>query len=675
MHSTIVSAKARFGFLTVLMILVFGQLAGPASAADIVVDADCSLADAITAANTNMATGGCPSGSTFDDIILTADITLSSALPVITTRIDIEGENFEVNGGGSYRIFEVSSTGDLTIENLTLRNGDTSGDGGAILVASGGDLTVRDSVFEDNDAGDEGGAIYAGAGTLADGGRVEIDRTLFDNNDADDDGGAIKVRFSRLVIEDSTFTNNSADGFGGAIAVDEHNADISDTVFEDNHADARGGAIWTQDGSRLDVERSVFVQNSTDFIGGAIAIASDADDLDIENSTFSNNSADDRGSAIHAIDSDVDLYHVTIVGNSSATLFHHIDSGMVEVENSILYNLGTGAACEGVLDENYNTIIEDGSCDNPASLSVNPSLGEFTDGYYPLLPGSPAINAAVRRCRSHDQRRVSRPQGGGCDIGAYEFGNGSSLPSRTSRPQPLTGRPNTKNEQTVAHNQRVIDEHGYGVTTQYGLQTIALQPLNPQDCGAIGSQAVCDMDVLDVADVTGHVQQGVRFCFKQYGRVLFMPSHDANGHPIDHKTTPPETLPADHVDGMTCVTINRTGKLVLVYAEPPVAAEQQAPAPVWQPVPVTQCGEERADGSVVHVVQSGHHCWAIAEACGIFMEDIQQLNPEFGDCRMLHPGDELVIRAPFVVQTAVYEVVELAGAGRGAGGGSCRNSG
>ena len=73
-------------------------------------------------------------------------------------------------------------------------------------------------------------------------------------------------------------------------------------------------------------------------------------------------------------------------------------------------------------------------------------------------------------------------------------------------------------------------------------------------------------------------------------------------------------------------------------------APEPEPVPVWVPVPVTQCGDAtRSDGAVVHIVQQGHHCWAIAEACGIYMEDIQRLNPQFGDCRLLHPGDELVV--------------------------------
>ena len=115
----------------------------------------------------------------------------------------------------------------------------------------------------------------------------------------------------------------------------------------------------------------------------------------------------------------------------------------------------------------------------------------------------------------------------------------------------------------------MIIEHGYGVTTQHGLQTISLRPLNPLDCGAIGNQAVCDMDVLDVADISGWAEQGIRFCFPQHGRVLFLPSHDANGLPINQKTAQPEDLPVEIDGGLVCVTIYRTGKLVLVESDAP----------------------------------------------------------------------------------------------------------
>jgi hypothetical protein len=44
-----------------------------------------------------------------------------------------------------------------------------------------------------------------------------------------------------------------------------------------------------------------------------------------------------------------------------------------------------------------------------------------------LVPGSPAIDAIPRAdpgCTGTDQRGVPRPQGAGCDVGAFEFGGG-----------------------------------------------------------------------------------------------------------------------------------------------------------------------------------------------------------------------------------------------------------
>ena len=46
-------------------------------AADIEVGASCSLADAITAANTDAAVGGCPAGDGADTISLSGNITLA----------------------------------------------------------------------------------------------------------------------------------------------------------------------------------------------------------------------------------------------------------------------------------------------------------------------------------------------------------------------------------------------------------------------------------------------------------------------------------------------------------------------------------------------------------------------------------------------------------------------
>ena len=53
----------------------------------------------------------------------------------------------------------------------------------------------------------------------------------------------------------------------------------------------------------------------------------------------------------------------------------------------------------------------------------DPLLAELTDspGYFPLLDGSPAVDAAdMAHCLETDQTGKARPIGGGCDIGAFE---------------------------------------------------------------------------------------------------------------------------------------------------------------------------------------------------------------------------------------------------------------
>ena len=301
-------------------------------------------------------------------------------------------------------------------------------------------------------------------------------------------------------------------------------------------------------------------------------------------------------------------------------------------------------------------------------------LGAFTNGYYPLLAGSPAINAAVSRCRGIDQRGVSRPQGAGCDIGAYEYG-GSARTSRSrsepeSEPEPAkTHRQNMAianaelSELSEDHDIDVCHAGRWPVNGKFmkqGEMHMIIEGALPW--GSLGGVDLYggDKNVISASNP-------VEICFPDPGYLVIF---DARQSPRQLRP-----LPTYRVGDRTCATVTYPGTVGNVPetrsrdsegwfldlggtissrersncdgAPVDTVPTSQESEPVWQPVPVTQCGSRtQEDGSVVHVVESGHHCWAIAEACGIFMEDIQRLNPEFGDCRMLHPGDELVVSAP-----------------------------
>ena len=116
---------------------------------------DCNIYDAITAANTNTATGACPAGRADDhadghDVItLNQDITLDAVLPEITSDLTIDGtaSEYDIDGGantdswefstGGLLIFRSSGSGtDLTLKNLDLRNARQSGSAVQLIAAA-----------------------------------------------------------------------------------------------------------------------------------------------------------------------------------------------------------------------------------------------------------------------------------------------------------------------------------------------------------------------------------------------------------------------------------------------------------------------------------------------------------------------------------------------------------
>ena len=412
-------------------------------AADIETSGSCTLADAIIAANNDRAKGGCPAGRGSDTITLSQDITLDGRLPKITSDITIEGNGFTISGNNRYRIF-YNNGGALTINNLTMTKGYVEGDiirnadeslkntpanpiGGAIVNWQG-TLTISNSSFSDNLADNDGGAIYNIAN-----GTLSISDSSFSDNSAEANGGAIyNWGESELSISDSSFSNNSA-WLGGTIYNQGGELSISDSAFSDNSAEYLGGAIYNWGESELSISDSSFSNNSAEYrgvrisLGGAISNEHDGE-LSIVNSAFSGNSAD-KGGAIHNGDyGELSITNSAFSNNSadkSGGAIYNGEDGKLRITNSII--AGNGGACysESRLRHNISNFIQDGSCD-PA-FSGDPMLGELVEpedgspAYYPLLEGSPAIDAADDEyCPDTDMLGTVRPQGAACDIGAYE---------------------------------------------------------------------------------------------------------------------------------------------------------------------------------------------------------------------------------------------------------------
>ena len=311
-----------------------------------------TLREAIQAANTNKAVDGSVAGSVGEDTIVFAPTLDTSAGLVASLAMSGEqftiSESLKITGNGSLktvidassssRIFFVSS-GSLTVEKLTLQNGNLSNDSGAgdlrnagaaILLASTGSLTINDCRIQENTTA---GAFSSGGAVASVSGAITITGSLFRNNSTTGDsapGGAVFSVSGAVQVSSSSFIQNSTTGAssgGGAVAVASAGLTVTDSLCNENFTQntaSPGGAILTSSGS-VSITSSSFKGNSTataDSGGGAIFSKTGPLLIDStwlrENQTQADGSP---GSAVAVDSASVTLRRSTIADNFTAGTF------------------------------------------------------------------------------------------------------------------------------------------------------------------------------------------------------------------------------------------------------------------------------------------------------------------------------------------------------------------
>lgn len=126
----------------------------------------------------------------------------------------------------------------------------------------------------------------------------------------------------------------------------------------------------------------------------------------------------------------------------------------------------------------------------------------------------------------------------------------------------------------------------YCVNMPYGTETIALRRIDPNNCGALGSDPACGMDLIDAVDVNGYIEQGIQWGFPDRGAVFQLPTHGPGGVAITSRSVAPVALPYYHTDGKCKTWIDRVpspGKLLLARGGHPPSGggggSVRAPAP------------------------------------------------------------------------------------------------
>ncbi|MGE5776244.1 MAG: DNRLRE domain-containing protein [Chloroflexota bacterium] len=222
--------------------------------------------EVITVTNTNDSGPGslrqaiadiCPDGIVnFDPALAGQTITLTSNL-IINKSLTIDGSGLSPQitiSGGNVAHLEIGGTYPVvTISDLTIANGYTSGNGGAISMSITSKLTIINSTLRNNRAAVSGGAIFSYGG-------LKLQNTTVYQNQADTDGGAFAFEGnSYYLLVNSTVSQNQAGYHGGAISmIGNAEASIYNSTLAGNIAPK---------GSELGLHGNIFLYlNNTIFV-------------------------------------------------------------------------------------------------------------------------------------------------------------------------------------------------------------------------------------------------------------------------------------------------------------------------------------------------------------------------------------------------------------------------
>ena len=226
-----------------------------------------------------------------------------------------------ISGESCGSIFNVTSNSRLTLINLTLMNGYSSGNGG-LIYSEGGQITIINCILKDSNADVNGGVIYNNFGVL------NIEDSCFINNSACDFGGVMYTMGSTSV-KNSNFTENvlTSDGGVGACIAAGGTIDLNGCLFYKCYSPYSAAALLNL--GNATVNNCRFERLSTNYTAGGI---SNHKYMIINNSYFGYN--------------DVRYYAAAILAPPSG---HHV---LTEVYNTIFER--NHAGLHGAVSNNFN---------------------------------------------------------------------------------------------------------------------------------------------------------------------------------------------------------------------------------------------------------------------------------------------------------------------------------
>jgi hypothetical protein len=374
-----------------------------------------------------------------------------------TLILDASTVSGNAAGDGGDATNGVSGTGTDDSAGQEGGSGGDGGIGGGIDNASGATLTVSDSTIAGNSSGAGGNAGSGSAASEANGSGGNAGSAGLGGS-----GGGIADRGTLTITASTILSNVAGTGGSGGHGGTGLGAGISGIPGVGGGAGFGGGVFAESPGTTLLTNVTISGNRApTGGVGGAGA------------GTGSNG----VGGGIWHSDSLMQLSFDTVAGNSAAGSGGGVDSSsgsVTEADSIIASNSGSPAAnCSvgGVVDEGGNVVFGDNSC---PGMNGDPKLGSVQDNGGPtqtlaLLPGSAAIDTvALNSCPVNvDQRGVSRPQGAGCDAGAYERASPGISAASGVGTSPTAATVTASINPNGSHADTSVTVE-YGLTTGYG---------------------------------------------------------------------------------------------------------------------------------------------------------------------------------------------------------------
>ncbi|MBE6487853.1 MAG: hypothetical protein E7Z86_04000, partial [Methanosphaera stadtmanae] len=261
---------------------------------------------------------------------------------MISQSITINGNNHILDASNLARIFVISGTNKITLNNITFANGNSSEcnyneNGGAIYIYNN-NVAINNATFINNSAGCDGGAIYWNANN------GNLTNTKFINNTA---SGVLNGSNSHIDDATGKTVYTLYGGGGGAILWTGSNGNITDSYFINNTAYYRGGALLFRPENQhshcenITIKNSNFTENMAGTNGGAVDWSEGAYNAIIISSNFTSNVANRSAGAIYFAGHQTNVINSTFY-NNLATGVHSEDRLPGGVPASEIYPVGPG---------------------------------------------------------------------------------------------------------------------------------------------------------------------------------------------------------------------------------------------------------------------------------------------------------------------------------------------